>query len=122
MNHKLTLIQYFDTIVNDVDINAENLLLDLKDQCKIDEINSTRLKYISEIKSIEKFCIENYTKNIQYYDTKIKEFKEKQTKKDKLEETKQICAILLDKKFCFLVNLLDPDLKTKYFLTFTRSF
>lgn len=67
-NIKLLIVQYFDQVLNRIDIDTESILIKLnkeksKNEQLIDEMNTTRTRLIKEIKDIQEFNIQNCVDN-----------------------------------------------------------
>lgn len=93
---KLYLTEYFDNMINDLDMNAEYLLISNScNEKEIEIINELRKIYMSEIKRI-KF------KNIECYLNDCEEINEKIYKNEsKIDDT---IKKELFREFCFFVN------------------
>lgn len=84
MIEKIKIIEYFDAVINEVDISAEILILNETCEKIIEKANSTRKKFIDIIKSIQDFNLECLNSK-QIYDPE----------NDRL----------LFKKYCFLLDV-----------------
>lgn len=90
---KLYIIQYFDDLINQIDINAEYQLLAFSTVEHQNKINTTRNGLINEINTIKKYNLDSLNRheiqeNIKY-DFIIKD----------IQATR-----MLFKKFCFFIN------------------
>jgi hypothetical protein len=94
---KLWLIDYFESLVQQVDIDTETLIVENDlNEAEIEKLNSTRDYYINEIVKAQAKNLSAYDKKSQIYEAIVF--------KDQSEET--IDKILKDifEHYCFLLN------------------
>lgn len=113
LNPKLWIVDYFDDLINKLDIITEKIIY----KCKItktlkDKLNSKRAKFINEIKRVESYNLDEYEKNIEHYSSRLSQLDVKNLSKsqDLIIELKKE----LFKKFCVFIEALDLPRNTNY--------
>lgn len=101
MANRMKIIEYFDSLINEVDIKAEKLLELYHVENLQQLINNTRQLFINEIELIKNFNLSNLSNN------EDENFTENDTIEDRLY-----------KKYCFT---LDKHLKKYFDLAFENS-
>ena len=63
LNPKLIIVNHFDTVINLIDIRAEYILNELKDDGCQSQINKIRNEYLVIVKALEKSCLKKFELN-----------------------------------------------------------
>jgi len=115
---KLWIIEYFESLVQQVDIDTETLILENElNEAEIQKLNSTREYYINEI-------VKTQAKNLSAYEKKSESY-EAIVSEDQSEETIDKILKEIFKHYCFLLNkddLQGVEQNTIGVLIFTRHF
>jgi hypothetical protein len=115
---KLWIIDYFESLVQQVDIDTETVILENElNEAEIQKLNSTREYYINEIVKAQAKNMSAYEKRSEKYEAIVSE--------DQSEETIDKILKEIFKYYCFLLNkddLQGVEQNTIGVLIFTRHF
>jgi hypothetical protein len=100
VNPRLLISNYFEFLVNEIDINAELILLhsDLTDEER-QVLNQIRDKFIKKIKQVEEKNLNKYDTNSLNVDKQVRLLR-----KDDANRDARLFELLFQSGFCFVVN------------------
>ena len=101
-NHKLTIVDYFDTLINQIDIASETLISENHtDENKKKEVNTLRLEFLNEIKRIQAVNLKNYE---EIYYNRLNLISLSKNDQDACGRLEKITDNAIFKVFCFYVE------------------
>lgn len=71
--HRLEIQEKFSSLINNVDIDTEKILISMNDETLIDKLNKQRTEIIAEIEKAKLENLNNFDKNLSHLNSDLKE-------------------------------------------------